>query len=238
MEDEREFSPGGSEIFRHEAPEEPPPITTDAPVLEAVQEHVERHLGEIAGVYHEVISPHVHLDVLQVDPFEDRPFTTLITCGMSALPMSVPEEFDAPRHVELVLTVPAEWRLTEEDFSDERWYWPIRLLKTVGRLPHEYGTWVGVGHTIPNEEPPQPYAPDTEVCGAILLPPQMIPDGMVVLERQDGDPIHFLAVVPLYAHEMDLKLEHGTGALVDAWEDAGIPTREVVDPQRPPLPAG
>ena len=237
MDEEREVTPGGSEVFRHEPPAEEPPIEMDAPVLDVVQDHVERHLGEVDMVFHEILSPYVHIDVLQVAPSKERPVWTLVTCGASSHPMAVPAELDAPRHIELLLSLPPDWKLGEEDFQDERWYWPVRLLKTLARLPHEYSTWLGVGHTIPNDDPPEPYAPGTELCGAIVLPPLLVPEGFEVLERPEGDPIHFRGVVPLYAAEMDLKLQRGTDGLADAWERAGIEVDELVDPQRPGLPA-
>lgn len=237
MEDEREVTPGGSEVFRHEVPQEEPPIEMEAPVLEPVQDHVERHLGEVHMVFHELVSPYVHLDVLELAPTDERPHWTLITCGMSARPMEAAPE-DAPRHLELMLSLPPDWKLSTEDFEDERWYWPVRLLKMLGRLPHEYSTWLGIGHTIPNDDPPEPYAPGTELCGAIILPPLLVPDDFAVLERPGEDAIHFLAAVPLYGHEMDFKLQHGTDALIEAWHREGVEVSELVDPQRASLPPG
>lgn len=233
MEDEREVTPGGSEVFRHEEPAEPASLASDAPVLDVVQAHVEQHIGPVEMVFHELVSPYVHVDVLHVPPTEERQIHTLVTCGMSAAPMTVPDP-GFPRFAELMVGLLPEWRLGEEDLKDERWYWPVRLLKVLARLPHEYATFLDVGHTIPNDDPPQPYAPGTELCGAILLRPSLAPDEFEVLHRPEGD-IHFFGVVPLYAHEMDLKLQSGAEALLDAWEAAGLDVHEGVDPQRPPL---
>jgi hypothetical protein len=234
MED-REVTPGGSEVFRHEEPQGEPPIETDAPVLDVVQDHVEKHVGPVEMVFHEIVSPYVHLDVLHVAATDERPVETLITCGSSSRPMAVPEELGAPRFIELMVCLPGGWKLSSEDFEDERWYWPVRLLKELGRLPHEYGTWLGEGHTVPNGDPPEPYAPDTEQCGALVLRPRSLEAD--VLERPDGEPIHFLGVVPLFANEMDFKLQHGADALLEAWEEHGIDVGELIEPYRPALPA-
>ena len=32
--------------------------------------------------------------------------------------------------------------------KDEKWYWPIRLLKSLARLPIASDTWLGFGHTM------------------------------------------------------------------------------------------
>lgn len=66
--------------------------------------------------------------------------------------MTVPDP-EVPRYAELVISLPPFWPLDEQSWRDERHYWPVRLLKTLGRLPHEYDTWLGVGHTIPNGDP-------------------------------------------------------------------------------------
>jgi hypothetical protein len=72
--------------------------------------------------------------------------------------------------------------MDEERFSDERVYWPIRLLKGLGRLPHEYSTFLWYGHTIPNGDPPEPYAEGTNLCCALITPPVLAPDDFELLE--------------------------------------------------------
>ena len=43
--------------------------------------------------------------------------------------------------------------------KDEKWYWPIRLLKSLARLPIASDTWLGFGHTLEHEED---FAKDTK----------------------------------------------------------------------------
>src|SRR5690606_27736593 len=81
----------------------------------------------------------------------------LVTSGMSDLPMSVPEDAGCPGFAELMVTLPAGWKLDQASFQDENWYWPVRLLKSLARLPHKHATWLGFGHTVPNGHPAGPY---------------------------------------------------------------------------------
>jgi hypothetical protein len=226
---DEEISAGGSRMFRHEPSEEEPELAWgDAELIEAVSDHVERHVGPIERVLHEVVSPVVHIDVLHVAPSDDRPWHTLVTCGMSVKPMLAPEADRA--FGELTLALPPAWPMGDEDWKDERHYWPVRLLKFLARLPHEYDTWLGNGHTIPNDDPPRPYARGTRLCGAILAAPLLPPDAFRVLDRPEG-PIAFYGVLPLYAAEMELKLADGADALYDRLGAAGV--TELVDPGRP-----
>ena len=65
MSEDDDTTPGGSRVIRHES-SGMRPVTHDTPVLDAVEAHVERHLGEVESVFHELVSTDVHLDVLTV----------------------------------------------------------------------------------------------------------------------------------------------------------------------------
>jgi len=226
-----EVSPGGSEIFRHEPRErELEPTTGDPALIEAVDRHLGEHLGEQGSVFHELVSDLVHLDVHFVPPAGARSWSTVVTCGMAERAMTVPDGLEDYRHAELVLALPADWPLDEEAFADERVYWPVRLVKDLARLPHEFETFLYYGHTVPNGDPPEPYASDTELCGAIISVPELTSEPFDVLEVGDGRIVRFYAVVPLHRNEMQFKLEKGAEALWERLAEAGV--TELLDTAR------
>ena len=204
--------------------------------LSELEAHFALHLGAPSFVWHELISSEVHIDVHAVLPTQERPYYTLVTSGMSDKPMSVPpdlERGDALRFAELMLMLPEDWfrdPRSSEALEDERRYWPIRLLKALARFPHECETWLGFGHTVPNGDPPAPYAVDTELCCALLVPPVRVPPAFYELQLRDGREINVYAVVPLYAEELQLKLTRGTDALLDRFDVAEV--TELLDPRR------
>ncbi|PII17665.1 hypothetical protein CR920_18515 [Stenotrophomonas indicatrix] len=224
-----DVSPGGSPILVHSREKDFTPAQGESHI-EEISVHIERHLGPISGVFHEIISDIVHIDVHVVPATDECPYLRLVTSGMSDLPMSVPEEVDVPRHMELMVTLPADWPITQDAFEDERNYWPVRLLKTLARLPHEYDTWLGFGHTIPNGHPSEPYAPGVGFDGAIVLPPVTTPDDFGTLALEDGTTIEFMAIVPLYPEEMDLKLKKDSETLLDRFDAKNI--QDVIQPGR------
>lgn len=217
--DEPPRSDDGTAILRHEARDRDFQIATgDDENIEAISNHIERHIGPVEMVFHEIISDLVHIDIHWVKPTKDRPFHTLVTSGMSDLPMVVPDEVKDLQYAELLVTLPSNWKIDEKSFEDERWYWPVRLLKVLARLPHEYETWLGVGHTIPNDDPPEPYDESTELCGALIAPPMTLEDEFHELECSGKGVINFYAVIPLYGEEMDFKLSKGLDKLIPKLE--------------------
>ena len=131
--DEPELSPSGAPIYRHDngtpAPFEL--VGGDETSIATISEHIERHLGPVSGVYHELLSDKVHLDVHIVPPSADFPFYTLVTSGMSDRPMTVPPGAsieDAPPFAELCILLPSTWNISAnsadvaEAFEDENVY--------------------------------------------------------------------------------------------------------------------
>lgn len=239
-EDEPELSPSGAPIHRYEDPAPFELASGDADTIAAIAEHIERHLGPVSGVYHELLSDKVHLDVHLVPPSADFPFYALITSGMSDRPMTVPPEAsaaDAPPFAELCILLPSTWNIPADPadlaaaFEEENVYWPIRWLKMLARFPHEYGTWLGFGHTIPNGEDAEPFADNTELGCMLLLTALSLPEEFQTLVVSPEKTVQFYTLYPIYREEMDLKMAQGADALIDRFEACDI--GDVLDLTRP-----
>jgi hypothetical protein len=219
----------GAPILRHgeAAPFEGP---RGEVCIEQISAHIETHLGKVETVFHEIVSDTVHVDVHIVKPNSTSPYVRLVTSGMSDLPMPIPAGSSAPRFTELMMTLPPTWRLDQASFEEESWYWPIRLVKYLARLPHKYNTWLGYGHTVPNGDPAESYASNTQLLCALILPPVSIPDEFRNLRIDEQKTITFYSVVPLYREEMDLKLRSGSDALLEKLDQRDI--TDVIDPAR------
>ncbi len=229
--DLEERSESGSPIRRYrERTRDFQPAMGDSENIEAISEHIQTHIGDIDFVYHEIISDLVHIDVHHVAPSDDKPYHTLVTTGMSDLPMTVPEGAEAFRFAELLLSLPPSWPISQEAFKDENNYWPVRLLKVLARFPHEYETWLGYGHSLPNGDPPKPFAANTQLCGCVLLLPSLVPEEFLRLKVAEDKLIHFFSIVPVYLEEMNFKLRHGIEALEERFEIEDI--SELLDLER------
>lgn len=205
---------------------------------EAISAHVEKHIGKIHQVFHEIFSDDIHLDILHVKSTLFRRYEVLVTAGMSALPMRVPDGESISTYAELAVVLPKGWPLTKTDFMDERYYWPIRMLKDIAREIHHAKSYIGYGHTIafPTENGDlKPYAESTELCAAAILPPLTLTEDFLQLSLS-GNPdedIFFWTVVPLHQQELAYKIESGLDALLDHFDDANVTDR--IDPARPSI---
>lgn len=190
-----------------------PEVYTDEE-LEAVEEHIEKCFGSVETVLHELVSPDIHVDIYVVAPSEERNYYTLLTMGMGAHRMNVPKELAEYKleRAELAIALPADWKLNQESMQGERWYWPIRLLKALARLPIVNDTWLAWGHTMDNTKP---FAENTELCAFILTGAQSPVEGCQVCTLPDGDEVNFYQVLPLYRNELEYKLQHGADVLLD-----------------------
>ena len=195
--------------------------------MSAIEQHIKNTFGEFDNVFHELVSPDIHVDICVVPPSAERDYYTLVTMGMGAHRMNVPEELAEYKleRAELAIALPPDWKLDEESLKNERWYWPIGLLKILARLPISNDTWLGFGHTMDKQSP---FAEDTKLCAAILTGLQGVEEGGEVCALPSGEEVNFYQVIPLYHNEMEYKMEHDADALLEKM--AGISF--VVNPTR------
>lgn len=236
---EQEYSDSGAPIYRYDdvKPKDFMPAVGHGENIEAISEHIEKHIGKIDLVFHEIVSDLVHIDVHWVKPTQKFPFHALVTSGMSDKPMTVPVGSESHKYAELCILLPDNWVIDgtsfitmEEAFKNENNYWPVRWLKTIARFPHEYDTWVGHGHTIPNGQNADPFAENTEFGCIVLLPSLSLGTNFFNLKVNEQKNIHFYCLYPLYKEEMDFKLKKGCNALLDKFEKFQV--TDIVDISR------
>ena len=180
---------------------------------EAVEAHLEQYFGPCDNVFHEIMSPDIHVDIYIMKPTPKRNYYVLSTFGMGAHRMNVPEELADRKleRAEIIVTLPPDWKVTE---SGEEWYWPIRWLKILARLPINEDGWLGWGHTIANPDD-APFADNTRLCGLVLTEPQGFDEDAVCCPLPGGDEVNFYHMIPLTFEEMQFKLAHDAQTLLE-----------------------
>jgi Suppressor of fused protein (SUFU) len=209
-----EVTPGGSVVHRYPKKQwssgrRGSPVESAAQFAEMRHEVYGRLFGEVRGVSEETrpLIPRVDVHMYARSGPEGRLVSTLVTSGMSDLEMNVPADANAPRRVELIF------------YCHEARQEYIETLRWLAHFPHDQRTWIGVGHTTPNGDPPAPFWGSSILDTVLFLPPIVKRDTALPEELQlDGEPVHFLWVVPLTTAECNLKLDRGVNALLDLFD--------------------
>lgn len=186
--------------------------------IDIIEKHIEHYYGNFEFVFHEKVSPDIHVDICLIPPSKECNWYTLVTMGMGAHLMNVPNQLKEEQleRAELVICLPEYWKLDKEHLKDEKWYWPIRLLKELARFPGENNTWLGWGHTVSYDGP---LSYTTELCASILINPPCGNVGGNTCTLPDGEEVNFYQVIPLYRDELEYKLKNGTQKLLDKMND-------------------
>lgn len=225
-----ERTPSGAPLYEHGPGRQGRRARARGP-REPLLAHAARHLGPGARLLPDPAPELVHLDLIHVPPAADRNYHALLTAGMSDRPMRPPAEAAGARRAELFLGLPPDWPLDPVALREPQHAWPLELLRWLGRFPHRHATWLAWGHTVPHGDPPRPYAAGTELLCAYLREPRLLEGEAASFEPEPGLRAPLLAVVPIDARELALKLERGAVALELALRKADV--TELLDPERP-----
>jgi hypothetical protein len=201
------------------------------------QTELEAHLEKYAGPIETRFE-----NLLAVRATPERACHIVVTTDLSDEPMPSPKP--GWEWAELCVLLPADWPLDPAVWqSDPTYGWPMRELQRLVRYSRSSKTWLGFGHSIPNGNPPQPFAPSTRQCCSFLIPPLEMPEKFARLRLPDNQILNFWAIVPIYADELAVKINQKYPALIERFGQKGVsdilnPTRpsifdKVVEPPRP-----
>lgn len=188
------------------------------------EDMLREHFGDYDAVFHELVSPDLHIDVIPVKPATEDGALTLFTMGMGAYPMAVPPGYGRNNRAEMAIRLPTDWDIRS---NDERCYWPIRLIKSLARLPIREKSWLGVYHDV---DFGASFSPETELCAVLL---DFFDETVESLTLTGGDRLLLYNVIPLYRSEMEFKTAHGAAALLEKLPERV--RRGPLDPRRPPV---
>ena len=176
--------------------------------LDKIESFIEKNYGVYDEVCHEIVSPDVHLDIVIVPPTDEQPYYKLITMGAGAYKMNVPNELKKHKleRAEYIIFLPKEWDIKSDK---EKYYWPIRQLKSIARLPIFSNSWLAFGHTVTANEESSPVAENTKITSILLLN-SIGKNNQVVepLKLNLFEKVNFYQLYPLYQEELEYKLEH------------------------------
>lgn len=190
--------------------------------MNAMEDFINTRFGKSEGVFHEWVSPDIHMDIVIIPPVKERNYYTLCTMGAGTYTMNVLEADrtgnNIADHAEYMIYLPADWDLSEEGLKDERNYWPIRQLKIAARGPihsHEYMAW---GHTMGYDNG-APFAFNSAFRALLLLSPAPDVHKTLSCNLPSGITVEIFQLFPITSDELAVKKgKHGAMNLLKAIE--------------------
>lgn len=159
----------------------------------AVKQHLEEYVGKISALIEE-ISDHAQpnaVSVAVIEPNAKKPHYTLCTLGLSKAQIS---------NVEIMACLPSDWNL--EELDNPVWNWPFNWLREIVGFAQTQNIPFSLDQTIPNGNPPETLASNTELCGFLIGLPLNFPGDFYQLKIDDKTCINFYSLIPLYEEEM------------------------------------
>lgn len=186
-------------------------VEIDEKLHDSREEIFDELFGECESVSHEIIPMLPHIDVFIYKPgYQGRDFYTLVSSGMSDMPMSLPKGIsDKYERAEIVMYV--------NEPKDEY----INLIRLFARYPHKYETYFANSHTIPNGQPAEPFFEQSVLDTVAFIPTILSPDDEFteLLFRKCGVNVQLMHLTPITTPECEFKLEHGLDELYGLFDD-------------------
>lgn len=192
-----------------------------------ILDYITEQFGPINNTISEIIpGSRVAVDIQVILPSKERDFITLVTTGMSDFAMDDSEDSKGSKYAELVLKLPANWKISKDEMTNESNYWPLKWLRMVAHIPHRYDGWLEEGVILPNGEPPISFASNT-VLSCILINKSKEMRSFIDSENRI---INFYTLIPIYTEERMTALQKGYEYLIEKFNEFGI--SDVLDIKR------
>lgn len=180
-----------------------------------IENYINLMFGESTEVMHEIFSPDIHVDIALVPPADGRNYYTLVTMGMGAYQMKVPDFLAKEKfnRAELIIRLPEDWDIKS---ADAKWYWPIYALKSIARIPVNQNCFLTFGHTF---DFGNPFAENVKFSAVGL---DFAFDDVRPCPLPNGDNVVFYNVIPIYKEEMAFRFEHSANDFLDIFTDEDL----------------
>lgn len=180
-----------------------------------VLSHIRHFYGGIKGITKSIVSPS-GVEILIIEPTSRFDCYTLVTCGVGASVMPVPDK-EIPSRCEFCMCMPPTWN-TEDT-------WPTDWLLRCASWLQQGNTWITCGHSLSDGTP---LHDDTSMTSLLLTIPEERDSGAENCQLPNGDSVAIYQLIPVYTEEVLFKQVNGIMPLLDKMKDVSY----IVDTDR------
>jgi len=159
------------------------------------------------------------LPLIQINLDLKSPVTVLMTNGLSAYEMPVPEKVKGREFIELYFCLPSYWDLEDQTNSNTNWVFP--WIQRLAKHVIEKKTWYGHGHSMPCGAEKKPLSDLMKQNHFFLVDPILLEEELAPLDLGDKT-VFFLSIIPIYKDELDFKVARGTFKLLEVFNLKGV----------------
>jgi hypothetical protein len=146
------------------------------------------------------------VSVFAIDFSVTKRVKLLMTCGLSAHQMNMPDHLKSQKSCEIYFCVPSYWELLNDLNSEGNWV--INWLKLIVNYIKLNDTWVGAGHTLKCGADKLPLSPTMKQEYFVFSTPILLIDEFTEIKKMKGD-INFFSIIPLFEKEFHYKQRRG-----------------------------
>ncbi|MGN0909710.1 MAG: suppressor of fused domain protein [Succinivibrio sp.] len=179
----------------------------DEALSRALEDHVRRELGDFAP-----LATSFKVRLLRARPTQAHPYNMLVTSGLAARRLPVPDGFDrgANSRLELCLPLPEDYDFRGDKDANWEVFLMLSLIEHVISSDH----FIGFGYFIGGD---RPFAKGTAFCGAMLTALGDYGGSAQELVLKGGDIVRYFQVVPLLPMECRYRESHSAMDLLEVF---------------------
>lgn len=190
---------------------------------QTIQDHIIKYYGNISRTIMVKECARLDLKLYIIEPTKERDFYTVITSGMGAYKMELPDDFkdDNVDRIELLIYLSPNWdidgafRASSSSTTgliidgkvtplfgniNAQWNYPIQILKNLAQAPVNNESYFVMGNIMDDETP---FSDSTSDSGGILIFPAYATEEGQVCQLTSGEKVGFLQVMPITTNEIE-----------------------------------
>lgn len=190
---------------------------------QTIQDHIIKHYGNISRTVTVKECERLDLKLYVIEPTKERDFYTVVTSGMGAYKMDLPDDFkdDNVDRIELLIYLGSNWDIDSAFKSSSgsttgliidgkvtplfsntnaQWNYPIQILKNLAQAPVNNESYFVMGNIMDDETP---FSDSTSDSGGILIFPAYTTEEGQVCTLPNGKKVGFLQVMSITTNEIE-----------------------------------
>lgn len=191
---------------------------------QTIQDHIIKHYGNISRTVMVKECERLDLKLYVIEPTKERDFYTVVTSGMGAYKMDLPDDFkdDNVDRIELLIYLGSNWDIDSAFKASSsgsstgliidgkvtpllgninaQWNYPIQILKNLAQVPVNNESYFVMGNIMDDETP---FSDSTSDSGVILMFPAYTTEEGQVCTLPDGEKVGFLQIMPITTNEIE-----------------------------------